>query len=69
VNPDLPFVFPFYSEKTIFLKFDFLSGILIGSLPTFLIFYFSSQRYGIVEITSFFDFVKKQAKEILDFLI
>ena len=56
-----PFVFFHLFRKGNIFKSSFLSGILLGSLPTFLNFYFSFKRYGIIGITSFFDFAKKQA--------
>ena len=56
-----PFVFFHLFRKGNIFKISFLSGILLGSFTTCLNFYFSYKRYGIIGITSFFDFAKKQA--------
>jgi len=56
-----PFIFFNLYRKDNFFKILFLVGILLGSLPTFINLYFSFQRYGIIGITSLFDFAKKQA--------
>ena len=39
----------------------FFTGILIGSLPTFLSLFFAYKEFGIEAFTSLFDFAKKQA--------
>ncbi len=47
-------------SKNIF-KATFFTGILIGSIPTVLNFYFSYKKFGIRGITLLFDFVKDKA--------
>ncbi len=46
-------------EKSFILIF--ILGILFGSIPTFLNLYFSYQNFGLIGITSLFDFAKNQA--------
>ena len=56
-----PFIiYHLYSKENIF-KISFFSGLLVGSIPTFLNFYFSYQKFGFTGITTLFDFAKKQA--------
>ena len=54
------FGFQLLKSKKIFINI-FLSGILIGSLPTIISFYFSYKQFGLYGITSLFEFAKKQA--------
>ncbi len=54
------FFYHLYSKENIF-KITFFCGILIGSIPTCLNLYFSFQKFGIIGITSLFDFARKQA--------
>ena len=57
----IPFLcFNLYRSKKIFSSF-FFTGILFGSLPTFLNFYYSYKNFGIKGISILFDFAKKQA--------
>ncbi len=56
-----PFIFYHLLNKKYSFKFFFCTGILIGSIPTFLNLYFSVKKFGIVGITALFDFAKKQA--------
>tara|TARA_Y100001968_G_scaffold12867_1_gene10621 strand:- start:855 stop:2504 length:1650 start_codon:yes stop_codon:yes gene_type:complete len=67
-----PFLlFHLLKAKKIF-KFFFFSGILIGSIPSFLNLYFSYHIFGIKGISSLFDFAKKQAiasSDINNFLL
>jgi len=61
-----PFIFyHLYRQKYSFKSFFFI-GILIGSIPTLLNFYFSFKKFGIIGITELFDFAKKQALGELD---
>ena len=48
-------------------KVFFLSGILVGCIPTLLNLYFSYKQFGIRGITSLFEFAKKQAIGGFDF--
>ena len=49
-----------YRKKNIF-RILFFSGILIGSIPTFLNFYFVFKKFGYIGIESLFNFAKTQA--------
>jgi len=49
-----------FKKDNIFRTF-FLSGIIVGFIPTFLNLYFSYKSFGIAGITSLFEFAKKQA--------
>ncbi|WP_269616937.1 ArnT family glycosyltransferase [Prochlorococcus marinus] len=56
-----PFIsYHLFRKENVFYIF-FCTGIFIGSIPTFLNFYFAYQNYGIIGITSLFDFARKQA--------
>lgn len=48
--------------KSIF-RIIFLSGALIGSIPTFLNLYFSYEKFGVNGVTALFDFAKRKAFE------
>ncbi len=56
-----PFIVFQLFKKNNTLKLFFCTGILFGSIPTFLNLYFSAQKFGIAGITTLFDFAKKQA--------
>ncbi len=62
---------PFFSYhlrlKNNLFKISFLTGIFIGFIPTLLNLYFSYNKFGIIGITSLFDFAKKQAVSDYDF--
>ena len=62
---------PFFSyhlcKKDNIFKVYFLFGLIIGSIPTALNFYFSFKKFGIIGIASFFEFAKKQAVGEFDF--
>ncbi len=45
----------------------FLTGILTGGIPIFLNLYFSYRKFGVIGITSLFNFAKKQAIGGFDF--
>ena len=62
-----PFIFYNLKKKENLLKILFATGILIGSIPTYLNLYFSFRKFGINGITSLFDFVRKQAIGDFDF--
>ena len=63
----LPFLlFHLFRTKTNYKVF-FCSGLLVGFIPTFLNLYFSYRKFGILGITSLFDFAKKQAIGGFDF--
>ena len=62
-----PFIFYNLKKKENLLKILFASGILIGSIPTYLNLYFSFRKFGINGITSLFDFVREQAIGDFDF--
>ena len=49
-----------FKKDNIFRTF-FLSGIIVGFIPTFLNLYFSYKSFGIAGITSLFEFAKNQA--------
>ena len=55
-----PFVFYHLIRKDNIFKVLFCSGIFLGSIPTFLNLYFSFQKFGIIGITSLFDFAKNK---------
>tara|TARA_Y100001968_G_scaffold282201_1_gene279902 strand:- start:1253 stop:2902 length:1650 start_codon:yes stop_codon:yes gene_type:complete len=57
----LPFIFYHLFRKKYTLKIFFFTGILLGSIPTFLNLYFSFQKFGVSGITTLFDFAMKQA--------
>ena len=56
-----PFISYHLYKKDSTSKISFFSGIIIGSIPTFLNFYFSFKKFGLIGITPFFEFAKKQA--------
>ena len=56
-----PFLVVHFLRARNIFKIVFFSGILLGSVPTFLNLYFSFNLYGVSGITSLFDFAKKQA--------
>ncbi len=56
-----PFIYFNLFRKEYITKIYFFAGIFIGSFPTCLNFYFSFKKFGIIGITSLFDFAKKQA--------
>tara|TARA_Y100001968_G_scaffold320207_1_gene352851 strand:+ start:187 stop:1836 length:1650 start_codon:yes stop_codon:yes gene_type:complete len=56
-----PFLFYHLSRKDCIYNILFLCGILVGSIPTIVNLYFSFQKFGILGITSLFDFAKRQA--------
>ena len=60
------FVYHLVRSKNIF-KTLFFSGILVGSFPTILNLYYSYQKFGLIGITSLFDFAKKQAMDGVPF--
>ena len=60
------FSYNLYKKDSIF-KISFFSGLIIGSIPTVLNFYFSFKKFGYIGITSFFEFAKKQAVGEFDF--
>tara|TARA_Y100001968_G_C19416386_1_gene749231 strand:+ start:174 stop:1823 length:1650 start_codon:yes stop_codon:yes gene_type:complete len=56
-----PFIFSNLFRKEYTLKIFFCTGILLGSIPTFLNLYFSVEKFGISGISSLFEFARKQA--------
>ncbi len=56
-----PFIYYNLFRKDNSIKFSFCIGIFIGSIPTFLNLYFSFKKFGIIGISTLFDFAKKQA--------
>ncbi len=56
-----PFIYYHLLRKKHTFKVFFCSGIFFGSIPTCLNLYYSFQKFGIVGITTLFDFAKKQA--------
>ena len=56
-----PFLSYHLFRKDNTFKITFLTGILIGSIPTLLNLYFAFQKFGSQGITSLFDFAKRQA--------
>ena len=62
-----PFLFKhLFRAKNIF-KVLFSFGIVIGFIPTCLNFYFSYQKFGLLGITSLFDFARNQAIGVNEF--
>ena len=59
------FSYHLYNIKNNF-KLFFFSGILIGFIPTVLNLYFSFQKFGVIGITSLFDFALSQAVGEID---
>tara|TARA_B100000579_G_scaffold434872_1_gene456762 strand:- start:155 stop:1804 length:1650 start_codon:yes stop_codon:yes gene_type:complete len=55
-----PFVSYHLFRKKNTINIFFFTGIIIGSIPTFLNFYFSVKKFGIIGILNLFDFAKKQ---------
>ncbi len=62
-----PFIFYNLFKKEFTFKIFFLSGVILGSIPTILNLYFSFQNYGMTGVTTLFDFAKKQAVGNFDF--
>ena len=60
------FSYYLYKKDNIF-KISFFYGLIIGSIPTVLNFYFSFKKFGFIGVTSFFEFAKKQAVGEFDF--
>jgi len=56
-----PFIFYHLFKKEYTFNIFFCVGIFLGSIPTCLNLYFSVQKFGIVGITTLFDFARKQA--------
>ena len=56
-----PFIFYHLSRKDNIFKILFCSGITLGFIPTSLNLYYSFQKFGIIGITTLFDFARKQA--------
>ena len=56
-----PFIIFHLIRKNIIFTAIFSSGILIGSVPTIISLYFSFRKFGIIGITSLFEFAKNQA--------
>ncbi len=56
-----PFIFSNLYRKEYTFKISFFVGIFLGFIPTCLNFYFSAQKFGIIGITTLFDFARKQA--------
>ena len=53
-------IFNLLRSKNIF-KFIFISGIIFGLLPTVISLYYSYDQFGLIGITSLFDFAKEKA--------
>ena len=56
-----PFIFYNLIKKRDIFKILFFTGIFIGSIPTLFNLYFSYEKFGIIGITTLFDFARKQA--------
>ena len=56
-----PFILANLYKKDNFFKTFFISGIIVGFIPTFLNLYFSYKSFGSKGITSLFEFARKQA--------
>ena len=56
-----PFIFSILIRKRKIFKILFFTGIFIGSIPTLFNLYFSYEKFGIIGITTLFDFARKQA--------
>ena len=56
-----PFILVNLIKKDSIFKTLFISGLIVGFIPTFLNLYFSYNNFGTKGITSLFDFAKKQA--------
>ena len=57
----MPFFIFYLSKSSNKFRSLFATGILFGSIPTFLNLYFAYKKFGLNGITSLFDFAKKQA--------
>ena len=56
-----PFIICNLIYKRNIFKILFITGIFIGSIPTCINFYFSVKKFGIIGITTLFDFARQQA--------
>ena len=62
-----PFILVNLFKKDNIFKTFFISGIIVGFIPTFLNLYFSYRNFGAKGITSLFEFAKKQAIGTFEF--